>query len=223
MNGKSIYRCFPIRKNEQEFGDVFFKHFPDIAEKIGDFDKAMKEWKMAESKMLRVGCIFYDDTTKKYLITQSSTSHKWFVPQGKIDKDENYRQCAAREIKEELGYDIDSSPVIPYCVVTRKLPETEWIYYVIVCNYRKMRIKLDKREANAYAWRSFADLKNEKGEEYSWLKVLYCFFEKFEKQILKEHPKPKGVVHFTRHSDSKLRQFMILVGVLVVFFFLCVG
>jgi len=42
----------------------------------------------------------------KMVLMVTGKSSKWAVPSGKINKDEDMVECAIREVKEEVGYDI---------------------------------------------------------------------------------------------------------------------
>jgi len=58
--------------------------------------------------MLRLaGCIIADKQGRLLLIHRNTDSYvHWEVPGGKVDNQENPRDTAARELKEELGIDV---------------------------------------------------------------------------------------------------------------------
>ena len=210
---KSKYPCFSI-KDCRKFMNEFLSQFPDLASKIGDLRNAKSEWENAEKEIRKSGCIFYDYRTREYFLTQSKWSHQWGLPRGKINKYENSRLCAAREMKEEIGYDIDASPSVPYCIVRNRINGNDWMYYVLLCNKKKMKFHLNRTEVIHFKWESFKQMKlnaESYPKEYAYLYEFFCFFEKFENEILKDKIKPKRVTHFTNHSDDKLREFTITV------------
>ena len=210
---KSKYPCI-LFTGEKRFMNSFLLQFPDLASMIGDLNEAKKEWKNAEKRMKRSGCIFFDYQTREYFLTQSIWSEQWGIPQGKINKYETNRQCAVREMREEIGYDIDASPSVPYCIVRYKKGNHDWMYYVLFCNKHRMRFHLNRKEVRRFTWETFQQMKSlEKKypDNYEYLREFFCFFDKFENEVLKEKIKPKKVTHFTKHSDEKLREFIIIV------------
>jgi len=54
------------------------------------------------------GCVITDERGRTLLLHRNNGKHEqWEIPGGKIDKGETAEQAAAREIKEELGVDIE--------------------------------------------------------------------------------------------------------------------
>lgn len=54
------------------------------------------------------GCVITDEQGRTLLLHRNNGKHmQWEIPGGKIDAGETAEQAAAREIKEELGVDIE--------------------------------------------------------------------------------------------------------------------
>ena len=54
------------------------------------------------------GCVITDERGRTLLLHRNNGRHKqWEIPGGKIDAGETAEQAAVREVKEELGIDID--------------------------------------------------------------------------------------------------------------------
>lgn len=58
---------------------------------------------MGEKQTSAGGIIFYQDNNKKYYALILDAHDKWTFPKGKVNENENLREAALREIKEEIG------------------------------------------------------------------------------------------------------------------------
>ena len=73
---------------------------------------------------------------KVLLVRSNTTGEMWAFPGGKQEKDETLQQAASREIKEELGIDIE--------------PEMELDTFIFGAGERKYKIKCFVAEANSF-------------------------------------------------------------------------
>jgi len=108
-------------------------------------------------KRLQVSCAIIE---KDGLVLAAQRSEvmslplKWEFPGGKLDLHENSEDCLAREIKEELGVDIN---------ILSSLPSSDWQYsafaitlYPFICNLGPGKMSL--AEHKAISWVKPLDL-----------------------------------------------------------------
>lgn len=108
-------------------------------------------------KSLQVSCAIIEKDGLVLAAQRSETMSmplKWEFPGGKLDPQENAADCLVREIKEELGVDIN---------ILSSLPPADWQYsafaitlYPFVCNLGPGKIFL--AEHKAISWVKPVDL-----------------------------------------------------------------
>jgi len=86
-------------------------------------------------------------------------SHKWFdkytLPGGHIEVGETMREAVAREVKEEVGLDVEVAEML--LVQEAIFAEEFWkrkhfIFFDFLCKSKDMQVKLDGREIQEYIW-----------------------------------------------------------------------
>lgn len=112
--------------------------------------------------MLHVTCAIIEHQGK-VLICQRSASMKlplkWEFPGGKIEGEESKEECLKREIKEELGLEIEVGPALPH--VEHHYPEFSLYLYPFLCTWIGGSLAI--AEHAQAIWVSYDDLKN-----YDW-------------------------------------------------------
>jgi nucleoside triphosphatase len=92
----------------------------------------------------------------KILLTKS---HKWFdkytLPGGHIEVGETMKEAVAREVKEEVGLDVEVAEML----LTQEaiFAEEFWkrkhfIFFDFLCKSKDQQVKLDGRELQEYVW-----------------------------------------------------------------------
>jgi nucleoside triphosphatase len=86
-------------------------------------------------------------------------SHKWFdkytLPGGHIEVGENMREAITREVKEEVGLDVE---VVEMLLMQEAIfAEEFWkrkhfIFFDFLCKSKDQQVKLDGRELQEYIW-----------------------------------------------------------------------
>jgi len=86
-------------------------------------------------------------------------SHKWFnkytLPGGHIEVGETMREAVAREVKEEVGLDVEVAEML--LVQEAIFAEEFWkrkhfIFFDFLCKSKDNQVKLDGREIQEYIW-----------------------------------------------------------------------
>ncbi len=92
----------------------------------------------------------------KILLTKS---HKWFdkytLPGGHIEVGETMKEAVAREVKEEVGLDVEVAEML--LMQEAIFAEEFWkrkhfIFFDFLCKSKDQQVKLDGRELQAYVW-----------------------------------------------------------------------
>jgi len=84
---------------------------------------------------------------------------KWEFPGGKIEGEESKEECLKREIKEELGLEIEVGSALPH--VEHHYPEFSLYLYPFLCTWIGGSLAI--AEHAQAIWVSYDDLKN-----YDW-------------------------------------------------------
>src|SRR2546425_13119223 len=104
---------------------------------------------------LTVGALIVNNQGK-ILLTKS---HKWFdkytLPGGHIEVGETMKEAVAREVKEEVGLDVEVENML--LMQEAIFAEEFWkrkhfIFFDFLCKSRDQQVKLDGRELQEYVW-----------------------------------------------------------------------
>jgi len=96
------------------------------------------------------------DKEGKILLTKS---HKWFdkytLPGGHIEVGETMKEAVAREVREEVGLDVEVAEML--LMQEAIFAEEFWkrkhfIFFDFLCKSKDQRVKLDGRELQEYVW-----------------------------------------------------------------------
>jgi len=92
----------------------------------------------------------------KILLTKS---HKWFnkytLPGGHIEVGETMKEAAAREVKEEVGLDVEVAEMLlmQEAIFTVEFwKRKHFIFFDFLCESKDQQVKLDGRELQEYVW-----------------------------------------------------------------------
>lgn len=89
----------------KSFCQEFFTRCPLLQPHLSSFDTQFAKFRKYLGKVPVCGVILLTPSMDKCLMVQSFFGVSWSYPKGKINKDEQSMACAARECKEEVGYD----------------------------------------------------------------------------------------------------------------------
>jgi len=105
INEDTKYSILP-QKREKEFFRFMFERTPFLRKKIHRFPELHNDFKNYQSRIPRFGAILLNSKCDKVLLVVSYNGGFYDFPKGKVDQNEEDETCAAREVFEEIGYDI---------------------------------------------------------------------------------------------------------------------
>jgi nucleoside triphosphatase len=86
-------------------------------------------------------------------------SHKWFdkytLPGGHIEVGETMKEAAAREVKEEVGLDVEVAEMLlmqEAIFAGEFWKRRHFIFFDFLCKSKDQEVKLDGRELQEYVW-----------------------------------------------------------------------
>ena len=93
----------------------------------------------------------------KILLTKS---HKWFdkytLPGGHIEVGETMKEAVAREVKEEVGLDVEVAEMLlmqEAIFAVEFWKRKHFIFFDFLCKSKDQQVKLDGRELQEYVWK----------------------------------------------------------------------
>ncbi len=93
----------------------------------------------------------------KILLTKS---HKWFdkytLPGGHIEVGETMKEAVAREVKEEVGFDVEVAEMLlmqEAIFAVEFWKRKHFIFFDFLCKSKDQQVKLDGRELQEYVWK----------------------------------------------------------------------
>jgi len=96
------------------------------------------------------------NTQGKILLTKS---HKWFdkytLPGGHIEVGETMKEAVAREVKEEVGLDVEVAEMLlmqEAIFAVEFWKRKHFIFFDFLCKSKDQQVKLDGRELQEYVW-----------------------------------------------------------------------
>ena len=91
----------------QELGAHLFNHVPYLQNYVNDIGDILQEWQVYKKSIPVNGAILLNKQMNKILLVKGFGSKAtWTFPKGKLNENEEYDTCAAREVFEETGFDI---------------------------------------------------------------------------------------------------------------------
>ena len=104
---------------------------------------------------LKAGMFLYDSNSKKVLLVQSR-GHLWGLPKGTLNPEEEFLDCAIREVQEETGLIIPSSKLEKYISIKGKAR-----YYYVEIDECKVTVQIEDKDndANGIGWVNIECLK----------------------------------------------------------------
>ena len=180
-----FFMCYPMKSGDDAFYNAFLKQFPVIAQKIGDLEEARKARNRAMREIERVGGIICDRSTKSFLLVKDASTQSLMFPRGKVNKSESRRECLVRELKEELGINLNDCKVTDCCIVVPQIGGEHTSYYCLITNLRQMNLLPHPREIESFTWMSLSEIQNTDSRIFYGLKELLPFLSHFAHKFKK--------------------------------------
>jgi 8-oxo-dGTP pyrophosphatase MutT (NUDIX family) len=99
------------------------------------FEQEFGKFLKYKSSIPVIGAVMLDSSRENVLLVQGYNSKVWTFPKGKINQNESYPDCAAREVFEETSFDI--SPLVKKNNYIELLNENQLIRLYVVENVPK--------------------------------------------------------------------------------------
>lgn len=109
INEDTKFSILPQMK-EKEFFRFMFERTPFLRKLQPKFNALHETFKSYQSRIPRYGAIIINEDLTKVLLVVSWNGNFYDFPKGKVDENEEDFECAAREVYEEIGFDI--SPIL---------------------------------------------------------------------------------------------------------------
>lgn len=127
------------------------------------------------------GALILNENDEIFLMKSPKWENQWLVPGGHVEKGEKIEECVKREVKEEVGLDVED---IDFVTVLEGIPEkferdTHFIFLNYSCRAENQEVELDQREAVEYVW---IDLKEALNSDLNINDSTEKFIEKFMAQ-----------------------------------------
>ena len=88
----------------------------------------------------------------------SAQGGTWGVPAGKLEKNESPRAAVIREVREEVGFEIDDAGLIEIRKIYVKLPHLDYIFHTFRKHFQKKpQITLQLEECVETKWVTIAE------------------------------------------------------------------
>lgn len=104
-------------------------------------------------KRIAAGALFFNDNDELLILKPTYKDH-WSIPGGVVDENESPRQACIREIKEEIGLDINIERFLCVNYISVALKKDEFIVFIfyggILTPSQIKNIKLPEKEISEY-------------------------------------------------------------------------
>ena len=100
------------------------------------------------------GALILNEDDEIFLMKSPKWDDQWLVPGGHVEKGEKIGECVKREVKEEVGLEVEN---VEFVTVLEGMPEkferdTHFIFLNYSCRAENQEVELDQREAVEHVW-----------------------------------------------------------------------
>ena len=88
----------------REFCELIFHQHPSLQPHLNNLDGIYKTFTAYKHTIPVYGAILLNKGLDKCLMVKGWSANSWGFPKGKVNKDEPEKECAAREILEEVRF-----------------------------------------------------------------------------------------------------------------------
>uniref|UniRef100_A0A7S0YNN9 Nudix hydrolase domain-containing protein n=1 Tax=Hemiselmis tepida TaxID=464990 RepID=A0A7S0YNN9_9CRYP len=157
----------------RDFSHKLFGHCAMLQPYAGQLDTILTKWNAYKREVPTFGAVILDESLTKVLLVRGWNSKTWGWPKGKVNKDEDQIVCAAREVQEEIGFDV--SPYLrPDWVISLKVGEVVMKLFVAAGVPESTYFETQTRkEISEIKWHNLKDLGKDSGPKlFSVMPVL---------------------------------------------------
>ncbi|CAI5447692.1 unnamed protein product [Caenorhabditis angaria] len=185
----------------RDFFRALFLHCQELRKYARNVEEIIAEWREYKSTVPTYGAIMLDESMQNVLLVQSyfAKGNSWGFPKGKVNQNEDPRDCAIRETLEETGFDFGTISNTEKKV--QKFINDTMVRLYIVKNTPKDYAfgPLTRKEIRKIEWFKIADLPTDKGDIVPHLKgynffMVIPFVNDIRKYVEKELAKAKKAV-----------------------------
>jgi mRNA-decapping enzyme subunit 2 len=145
------------------FAVHIFNDCPLLKPFIHSLDKHLESFIYYKRRVNVCGAIILNETMDKVLLVKGWSAKTWGFPKGKINKNETAVECAVREVKEEIGYDI-SNLINPNDLIELDVNEQKIKLYIVHGVKETENFEtLTRKEISKIEWHNLHDI----GKRYS--------------------------------------------------------
>ncbi|CAH8494350.1 unnamed protein product [Dicrocoelium dendriticum] len=140
------------------FTERLFEQFPSIVPGGVDWREKFLEWRKYRGETETGSAIILDQYFEMLLLVQGFYGNRWNFPGGKLNENETFIDCAAREVLEETGLDVEYR-IIPSLYIDRNIGGTLRRAFIVEDMPRISRLQpCTCNEIEAITWFNLQDL-----------------------------------------------------------------
>ncbi|PCH33658.1 DCP2-domain-containing protein [Wolfiporia cocos MD-104 SS10] len=145
--------------NLKTFSEALFRACPPLHHWAHDHERAFATFMQYKTRVPVCGAIMLNDTWEKCVLVKGwKSSAGWGFPKGKINEQEPRPRCAAREVLEETGYDLEGQ-INPDDVIELSIKEQSISLYIVPGVPEDFPFKTrTRKEISQIAWFKLSDL-----------------------------------------------------------------
>ena len=149
----------------REFALKIFQHTAYLHSYDTRFDTIFTKWQEYKRGVPTFGAIILNSSLTKVLMVQGWSGKSWGWPKGKLNRHESDAVCAAREVYEEIGFDV--SPYIDENnAVVAKMGEQHMKLFIIPGIPEDTVFEtLTRQEIKDIKWHMISDLESKIGDD----------------------------------------------------------
>ncbi|KAF6778057.1 hypothetical protein AHF37_02260 [Paragonimus kellicotti] len=140
------------------FTEQLFRQFPEIVPKGVNWREKFAEWRRYRGETETGSAIILDEYFEMVLLVQGFYGNRWNFPGGKVNENETLIDCAAREVLEETGLDVEYR-IVPSLYIDRFIGGALRRAFIIENMPRMSRLQpCTRNEIEAITWFNVHDL-----------------------------------------------------------------
>lgn len=176
--------------NLREFTLRLITH-SDFAKNVTGIDEDFKKFLKYKKTVPVFGALIFNSPMTKILLVRGFGPKRSFTfPRGKICKSESATDCAAREVYEEVGYNIKDKLIYNLALETGSKSKESKLFVILNVSEKQTVFETKTRnEIKEIKWVELDYLSKNPGESYSYVKSYVKDIKNLAKSIEKDKPR----------------------------------